>query len=160
MDSIKKHIVIIFHILKTDSGDANMKSQIIMSHNGYMMTNIYFGEISIGDEIASIEERMEFENGEAIKKIKVMVCDYTKANIKDFSAEDMLREIQLLCKAAKSNPNITLIGIAPRRFDFGLARMWQAYAEYNEPLPWKTHVVKTIEEANDIINGILNGRDE
>ena len=114
----------------------------------------YSGRISIEDAIASIKERFKFDDGEAIKKIKVMLLDYTNATA-IITTEDIKKPIKIFREKAIINPNFSLIGVMPKDLEFGLGRAWQAFAEMDEH-PWESYVVRTIEEANKIIKDILN----
>ena len=101
-----------------------MKSKIKMSHNGCVMTVIYSGQISIEDAIVSVKERLKFDNGNAIKNIKVMLLDYTNATA-IISTEDIKKAIEIYRKVTILNPNLSLIGVMPRDLEYGLSRAWQ-----------------------------------
>ena len=132
-----------------------MKNEIIISSTGKVMNVIYSGQILIEDILDSIKARMGLDNGEAIKKIKVMIVDFTNVDSLDLSTEDIIRDADATREAARINPNITLIGVVPGTFKIDLSRMWQTYADFSDPLPWKSHVVRTIEDANTITKDII-----
>ena len=131
-----------------------MNSKINMSHDGRVMTVTYYGHIDIDEILASIRARMDHNNGETIKKLKVLLLDHTYAESIDMSNEDIIRSVEENRKIADINPDITFICIMPRTVGFGLSRMWQIYAEIHD-VRLGSHLVKTAEEANSIIQEIL-----
>lgn len=131
-------------------------SKISLSHNERVMNVSFSGMVTIDDVATSIKERIEFNNGDAIKKINILVIDFTDVESIDMSAEDIKLDVELNQKVARSNPYLTIIGIMPGPLAFGLSRMWQAYAEFSPANPWRQYLVRTVKEANAIIEDTLN----
>ena len=49
--------------------------------------------------------------------------------------------------------NLTYICIAPTDLAYGLSRMFQTHLE-TAGIPWKTHVVRTVDQCGEIISGL------
>ena len=132
-----------------------MKSKLNLSDDGKILTITYSGYITIEDLVESHKARLDHNNGETIRKIRVMIVDYCDVKGTDLSAEDLKRDLEVVTKMAAVNPYITVISISPNPLEYGLGRMWQAYAEYESKLSWKSHVVRTFKEAEAITKAVL-----
>lgn len=113
-----------------------------------------------GDVDAQVMEhaaraRLEYGSKEVFAGVRVLVNDYSHATLR-IGKEDLLRSVDIAEEAAGHNPNMTLIGILPRDFDFGLGRMFEGRALSS---PWKSIMVRTEEECWQAIDDCLRDAD-
>jgi len=107
-----------------------------------------------GDEvIRSYEDR--FAQPERLKRLRYIITDYT--GVVDFTMTVMeVRRIARISNAAAPvNPHLYAVAVMPTSIAYGLARMFQAYADDDET-GWHTHVTRSRPEAEDWLRANLD----
>lgn len=70
-----------------------------------------------------------YSSNERNKKFKYILNDYTDVTASDITPDDVRAVAKMAIEVSKYNKNIAIVGIVPTDLKFGMARMWQAYAE-------------------------------
>lgn len=120
--------------------------------DGGVITN-YFGIINGESIIDATKER--FASTRDIKSYRYFLSDYTEVTDFNISSETVKKSAQLALKFSKINPHLHLVIVMPTELKYGIARMWQGYAN-DDVTGWKTKVVKTRLEATKWIEENLN----
>ncbi len=127
-----------------------MKHTIQLSNNYLVMHSIYEGEFNYSAFENAFHERITHP---MFNQIKILVIDYSLAEIGDYTTEEVKQGADLAATAVKLNPDLTVIGLLPSIEFYGLSRMWQAYSD---KFSWDTHMVRTRGECEGIINKVLS----
>ena len=100
-----------------------------------------------GEEIIrSYHER--FSPLERFKKIRYIITDYSIVSDFNMTIDDVKMIAQISNQAAKENRNLYAVAVMPLDLAYGMARMWQAYAN-DDNTGWHTHVTRTRREAEE-----------
>lgn len=125
-----------------------MAYKIDFKNNASQLWVHYSGTLEPGEIEASWVERTGDEA--RFKKVKYIIADYTDASLKALTTDDVKTASKWPELASRINPDITLIAIMPHQLEYGLSRMWGAYAE-SETMPWKLVYLKSINELNGVL---------
>ena len=109
----------------------------------------YFGITTDEDIIECTKER--FLSDEKTKKYKYLVSDYSHVSDYRITSAGMKEMARLAVIASKVNPDIVLLGVTPTDLEYGMARVWNAYAD-DDTTGWKTILVRSINEAHEWID--------
>lgn len=123
-----------------------------LSHDGKVIETKWIGELT-GEIIAmGFDERNTWIEKNVKETPLVLLSDYSEADVEKVTAEG-LRLVASLFRGFEDNyPGVLWISIMPTDLKFGLARMWQAYAE---KIFSNTHVVRSRDDAEKIISSII-----
>ncbi len=128
-----------------------MSFEISTLRDQKVMWCTFKGGVDAGVMEQAAQARWNYGDGKVFAGLLVLVNDYSNATLK-IGKEALLRSVEIADEAARSNPNLTLIGILPKDFDFGLGRMFEGYAVSS---PWKSMMVRTREECQQAIDDCL-----
>ena len=130
-----------------------MNYSFSLSHDGKVIETKWFGQLT-GEIIAmGFDDRNTWIEKNAKETPLVLLSDYFEADVEKVTA-DGLRLVALRFRGFEENyPEVHWISIVPTDLKFGLARMWQAYAE---ELFSNTHVVRSRDDAEEIISSIIS----
>ncbi len=119
-----------------------MPFEIIIDKNGKRSVAKYFGELTASEILESIKER--FSDIDKLKKFKIIIADYTDVTHFDTENADVRDYAEIYLKASAHNKDVIMIGIMPTDLQFGLGRMWEAYAQ---GMPWPHQIFRSMGEA-------------
>jgi hypothetical protein len=130
-----------------------MNYSFSLSHDGKVIETKWFGKLT-GEIIAmGFDDRNTWIEKNAKETPLVLLSDYIEADVEKVTA-DGLRLVASRFRGFEDNyPEVHWISIVPTDLKFGLARMWQVYAE---ELISNTHVVRSRDDAEKIISSITN----
>ena len=106
---------------------------IITSFSGRMTDEIY---------IKAIKER--WFSPEAILNCHFFISDLTDVDQFELTPTGIQKSANINIEASKINKNILAVGVLPTDLEFGLGRMWQAYANQTN---WNTYTSRSLDEA-------------
>jgi hypothetical protein len=118
--------------------------EYIEQEQGLIIT--WSGEIKGTEVIQSYHERYAPE--ERLKKLRYILTDYTNMTDFNLAPRDIKIMAEITNQAARHNRVIHAAAIMPTDISFGLARMFQSYAD-DDTTRWHTLVTRTREEAED-----------
>lgn len=107
----------------------------------------YFGVVTDSDIIASLKERIESKK--RVENYRYVISDYSGAEEFKVTTEGIKQNALIAVRASESNRKGVLVAILPRDHEYGMGRMWQAYADDSG---WKTYIARDKKEAYDWIN--------
>ena len=87
-----------------------------------------------------------------IKRLQYILNDYSKCSKIDINSDTVKYVATLAIDVSKLNKNIVIAGVMPTDLEFGLGRMWQAYADETE---WVSKTIRTRDEAENWIQQTL-----
>ena len=130
-----------------------MNYSFSLSHDGKVIETKWFGQLT-GEIIAmGFDDRNTWIEKNAKETPLVLLSDYFEADVEKVTA-DGLRFVASRFRGFEDKyPGIHRISIVPTDLKFGLARMWQSYAE---ELFSNTHVVRSRDDAEEIIFSIIS----
>ena len=100
-----------------------------------------------GEEIIrSYHDR--FSPPERFTKIRYIITDYSIVSDFKMITDDVKMIAQIANQAAKNNRNLYAVAVMPLDLAYGMARMWQAYAD-DDNTGWHTNVTRTRREADE-----------
>jgi len=136
-------------LLKGDS----MNYTFSLSHYGKVVETKWIGKLT-GEIIAmGFDERNTWIEKSAKETLLVLLSDYSEADVEKVTAEG-LRLVASRFQGFEDNyPGVCWISIMPTDLKFGLARMWQSYAE---KLFSNTHVVRSRDDVGKIISSSIS----
>ncbi|MBA3028828.1 MAG: hypothetical protein FP816_08455 [Desulfobacteraceae bacterium] len=111
------------------------------------------GKIAADEVIQSYRDR--FAPLERLKKLRYIITDYTEMEVFELKPEDIKIIAAISNHAAKNNRDLFAVAIMPKDFAFGLARMFQSYAD-DDTTGWHTLVTRTRKEAEEWLYGALS----
>jgi len=94
-----------------------------------------------------------YANQQKLAQLRYQLCDYTKVDKFEISVAELRRIASQDEKAARQNPGMLVALVSTQDIMFGLARMWEAYAD---EAPFETAVFREREEAEAWIQARLN----
>jgi len=130
-----------------------MNYSFSLIHEGKVIETKWFGKLT-GEIIA-----MGFDNRNTwVEKNKketplVLLSDYSEADVENLTADGLQLVASRFQGFEDNYPGVHWISIVPTDMKFGLARMWQAYAEEHFS---NTHVVRSCDDAGKIIFSIIS----
>ena len=95
--------------------------------NGRGVRRSFWGVLSGAELIASLEESLQSEA--TLRGYRYSLLDFSAIVDLDLSQDDLLTLAGLTSRISALNPDILVAIIAPQDIIFGLARMWEAYAD-------------------------------
>ena len=104
----------------------------------------YFDIVTDSDIMKSMKER--FSSDDKVSSYRYVITDCSNVERFEVSPEVMRESAKISKKVAIINKNIVVVAIMPTDLQFGMGRMWQAYA-YETGL--NTEIVRTSKEAED-----------
>jgi hypothetical protein len=104
------------------------------------------GQVNGIEVIRSYQER--FSPPERLVKLRYIITDYSATPSFEVSPKDILTIAHIANQASEKNHQIYGAAIMPTELQFGMARMWQAYAD-DDRTGWETIVTRTRKEAED-----------
>jgi hypothetical protein len=123
-----------------------------LSHDGKVIETKWFGKLT-GEIIAKgFDDRDTWIEKNAKETPLVLLSDYFEA-VEKVTAEGLRMAASRFRGFGDNYPEVHWISIVPTDLKFGLARMWQTYAE---ELISNTHVVRTRDDAEQIISSIIS----
>lgn len=130
-----------------------MNYSFSLSHDGKVIETKWFGKLT-GEIIAmGFDDRNTWIEKNVKETPIVLLSDYSEADVNKVTA-DGLRLVASRFRGFEDHyPGVYWISIVPTNLKFGLARMWQAYAE---ELFSNTHVVRSRDDAEKIISSIIS----
>lgn len=96
-----------------------------------------------GAELIEVEKQM-YKTEAATKNIAYRLCDFTKLENLDISADEMRIVARLDSEASALNPKMLIAVAGDSDVVYGMARMWQAYVDENGD---RNQVFRTMESA-------------
>ena len=111
--------------------------------DGGVVTN-YSGIVTDDNLIQSTKERLSSDT--RIKSYRYFISDFSKVDEFKVTTRGIESTVHMAAKASRQNNNILLVVVLPTDSEFGMGRMWQAYADY-EKTGWKTLMVRNRDEA-------------
>ena len=127
-----------------------MSYKITTAHDDLVMYVIYIGDVHFEDIEQSYAERIVHP---AFKHIKAIVIDSVHCNPASLTAEDIRKDVKIAQEVAKVNGDLTMISVMPDPLAYGISRMWTMIS--SGELPWESVIVKSREEAEILIQDIL-----
>ena len=123
-----------------------------LSDDGLVVETKWVGALT-GEIIATgVEERKAWIEANAKGEPRILLSDYTEADVDQLTTEG-LRLIASKFKGVQERmPHIHWISIVPTDAKYGLARMWQVYAEEHFK---NSHVVRNRTEADKLIASLI-----
>lgn len=114
---------------------------------------LWIGDIKGEEVIRSYEER--FSPPERLRNLRYIITDYSHAL--DFHmTPDQIRTIARIANtAAQTNRHLFGVAVMPSDIKFGMARMFQAYAD-DDTTGWRTFVTRSREEGEAWLREHLN----
>jgi hypothetical protein len=129
-----------------------MNYSFSLSHDGKVIETKWFGKLT-GEIIAKgFDDRDTWIEKNAKETPLVLLSDYFEA-VEKVTAEGLRLAASRFRGFEDNYPEVHWISIVPTDLKFGLARMWQTYAE---ELISNTHVVRTSDDAEQIISSIIS----
>jgi hypothetical protein len=110
----------------------------VPSEGGIVIT--WAGMVKGEEVIRSYEER--FSPMERLVKLRYIITDYSNAPDFDMTPEQIKTIARIANNAAVSNHNLFGVAIMPTDITFGMARMFQAYAD-DDTTGWRTFVTRS-----------------
>jgi hypothetical protein len=110
----------------------------IENEGGLIIT--WTGHVDGPEVIRSYQER--FSPPERLARLRYIISDYSNTPVFDVTPKDIQTIATIANQASETNHHIYGAAIMPTELQFGLARMWQAYADYDKT-GWKTIVTRT-----------------
>ena len=104
----------------------------------------YYGALTKEILFKCTKERYSSKNRN--ENYKYIINDYTNVTSIEISSDAVKIVAQMAIDVSKYNKNIVIAGVTPSDLEFGLARMWQAYADETG---WKSHVFRSRAEAEE-----------
>ena len=130
-----------------------MNYSFSLSHDGKVIETRWFGKLT-GEIIAmGFDDRNIWIEKNAKETPLVLLSDYVEADVEKLTADGLLLVASRFQGFEDNYPGVHWISIVPTDLKFGLARMWKAYAE---DLFSNTHVVRSRDEAEQIISSIIS----
>ena len=111
------------------------------------------GQVRGREVIRSCEDR--FAPPERLKRLRYIITDCTGAVDFTMTIEDIKRIARISNAVAPLNRHLFAVGVMPTSIGYGLARMFQAYADDDET-GWHTHVTRSRPEAEDWLRANLD----
>jgi len=115
-----------------------------LDKNGQRSITRYFGDLTASEVLSSLKER--FADIEKLKKLKIIIADYTEVIQFDTENADVRDYAEIYLKASVQNKDVIMVGIMPTDQQFGLGRMWEAYAQ---DMPWQHRIFRSMDEAKE-----------
>jgi len=84
-----------------------------------------------------------YASKERNENLKYILNDYTELISFDITSEDVITVAKMAVNVSKINKDIVIVGIMPTDLEFGMGRMWQAYADETG---WNSLVVRSRSE--------------
>ena len=103
----------------------------------------YFGIVTDSDILHSIKER--FSSDDRVSSYRYAITDCSNVEKFDVSPEVMKESAKVSKKVSMINKNMVVVAIMPTDLEFGMGRMWQAYAYETG---WNIVIVRTKDEAD------------
>jgi hypothetical protein len=79
------------------------------------------------------------EQAESVKGLCFAIVDFQEVTLLTLTAEDLHRFVEIDMRMVPLVPNLAVAVVAPKEHMFGLARMWEVFAERTG---WKTGVFR------------------
>ena len=111
--------------------------------------DIRYDGLTTGGEI--LEAKRQFYSHAFEKPARFVLCDFTGVQRFQVASNDVQRIVGQDRAAAAANPRLAEVVIAPKPFEYGLARMWELQVDDARP---RTAVVKTRAEAVEWLKGL------
>ncbi|MBT8490361.1 MAG: hypothetical protein KJN62_04880 [Deltaproteobacteria bacterium] len=133
-----------------------MNYSFSLSHDGKVIETKWMGNLT-GEIIATGSDKRKTWIEKNTKEIPlVLLSDYTEADVEKVTA-DGLRIVASRFRGIEDNyPGVYWIAIMPTDLKFGLARMWQSFAD---ELFSNTHVVRSRDDAEKLISSFIAGQE-
>lgn len=129
-----------------------MNYSFSLSNDGKVIETKWFGKLT-GKIIAmGFDDRNTWIEKNAKETPLAMLSDYSEANVEKVTADELHSVASLFQGFEDNYPGVFWISIVPTDLKFGLARVWQAYAQ---DIFSNTHVVRSRDEADTIISSII-----
>ena len=103
---------------------------------------VYTGSITDEDVIRSSMAKSSLV--EKLKSYSYAITDLSEVEKFAMTSEGIQDNVEIISKIFKANPEILVALVVPRNVEYGMARMWQAYADKYDI---KSYVARTREEA-------------
>jgi len=107
----------------------------------------YFGVVTDSDIIGSLKERIESKK--RVENYRYVISDYSGAEEFKVTTEGIKQNALIAVRASASNKKGVLVAILPKDHEYGMGRMWQAYADETG---WKTYIARDKKEAYEWLN--------
>ena len=104
------------------------------------------------DELLIKCTKERYSSVERNKRLQYILNDYSKCSKIDINSDTVKYVATLAIDVSKLNKNIVIAGVMPTDLEFGLGRMWQAYADETE---WVSKTIRTRDEAENWIQQTL-----
>jgi len=131
-----------------------MNYSFSLSHDGKVIETKWFGKLT-GEIIAlGYGDRNTWILKNAKETPLVMLSDYCEAEVEEVTADGLQLVASRFRGFGDTYPGAHWISIVPTDLKYGLARMWQTFAE---EIFSNTHVVRSREDAEKIISSIISG---
>jgi hypothetical protein len=113
----------------------------------------WFGKIIADEVIQSYHER--YAPLERLKKLDYIITDYTDMTDFELKPDDIKTIAGITNQASQKKKHLYAAAIMPTAIAFGLARMFQSYAD-DDTTGWHTLVTRSRKEAEDWLRGSLS----
>lgn len=130
-----------------------MNYSFSLSHDGKVIETKWFGKLT-GQIIAmGFNDRTAWIERNAKEPPLIFLSDYVEAEVEQVTADGLYLVASQFEGFEDKYPEAHWISIMPTDLKYGLARMWQSYAE---KLFSNTHIVRFHNEAEKIISSIIS----
>ena len=121
-----------------------MSYDLIFQDEEFGTITEYYGVLT--DEILLKCTKERYSSKNRNENYKYILNDYTNVTSMEISTDTVEIVSQMAIEVSKYNKNIIIVAVTPTDLEFGLARMWQAYADETG---WESKVCRSREEAED-----------
>lgn len=114
---------------------------------------IFSGMVTDEDALESARARFRHPS---FPEARVFYTDHSGIEGLEVTSEGALRLAELIREAAERNPDLRCVSILPSPGQYGMGRLFQAYAPDSET-GWKTYIARSREEASAWLARVLAG---
>ncbi len=129
-----------------------MSYEISYENDGAMVRTTYMGDVEAAEVGQAVRERYADKR---FRAVRIMVADFSEASMRNIQADDTRSQARRTEEMAEINGDLDYVLIVPNDLDYGMTRMWQAYVD---DIPWRTHLTRSREEAESLIESLLDKR--
>ena len=134
-----------------------MNYSFSLSHEGKVIETKWFGKLT-GQIIAKgFDDRNIWIEKNAEETPLVFLSDYAETDVKELTGDGLRFVASRFRGFEDMYPGVHWISIVPTDVKYGLARMWQSYAE---EVFSNTHVVRSRDDAEKFISSIISSAKE
>lgn len=123
--------------------------QIRTTHSGHVLEVIFVGSITLDIWFRSFDEMINHNDGRSFREARYNIIDYTDGTLEQINSQEIIdTSVDFAHQAYVLNPDIILVNIVPRDLEYGLSRMFEAYAF---EVKWEIHTIRSRSELEGLI---------